>query len=96
MGFDIVNEDGGAGTAIRHVELQHARLLAQRPDFIGNGLGLAAAAAAMHDQVESGARQAQGYGPANAATGAGNQNGVSHWGTPAGLLRPGSWPPAAG
>ena len=58
--------------------LQDARLPAELGDLCLHGFGLIAARAAVQHDVVTGAGQAQGDGPADAAAGAGHQDGFSH------------------
>src|SRR5690606_34700823 len=74
VGVHVAFQDGPAGGAVGDVELQHPRLLAQPPDFAGDGLCLGTTAAAVQNQVEACAGQAQGDGSADAPARTGDQD----------------------
>ena len=64
--------------AVAHIELQHPRAAAHVPDALGDLLGFAAARPAVHHHVVAVIGEAQRNGAADAAAGAGDQDGVGH------------------
>ncbi len=74
MRFHIGQQCGGGGGAIGDIELQHARLPAERANLRSYCFGLVNAATAMHHYVMPGLGHAQGDRLADATTGPGHQD----------------------
>ncbi len=78
MRADVGFEGSRRGRAIAYVELQHASVPAKRDDLALHGIGLVAAAAAVHDDVEPVAREAHRNGLSDSAAGSRYECRVGH------------------
>ena len=78
MRFNIRFQHAAAFGAVGHVKLQHPRLPPQRADLFRHRLGIRHAAAAVYHNVEAVLRQGQSRRTADAAGGAGDEDGLGH------------------
>ncbi len=66
------------GCAIGYIELQDARLPAERDDLTDHGFCFVTSRPTMHDDIEAISSRAQCDGAANASAGTGDENRIAH------------------